>query len=145
MGQYPKITTPENYGENVKHIPHLYTRGQCLKISKLKIKNSHLSIYTRDNVKNVYSLGVQVTNNQNIKNMKKKTRGMSQRIAHLRERLKLVEVFDRAEELETDAGRDDEEAHREEDETAKLLARTKDLRHSDTDVSDMDLTQLHGS
>ena len=52
--------------------------------------------------------------------------------SHLGERLKLVEVLDGTEELEADAGRDDEEAHGEEDETAQLLARTKDLTQTVT-------------
>ena len=43
-----------------------------------------------------------------------------------------MEVLDGAEELEADTGGDDEEAHGEEDETAQLLARPKDLTQTVT-------------
>ena len=47
--------------------------------------------------------------------------------AYLWEGLELVEVFDGAEQLQTDRGRDDEQTHREQNQTAQLLAWSKDL------------------
>ena len=47
---------------------------------------------------------------------------------YLRESLKLVEIFDAAEELQTDTWRNDEQTHGEQDQTAQLLAGTKDLK-----------------
>ena len=48
----------------------------------------------------------------------------------LGECLKLVEVFDGAEQLETDTGGDDEETSGEENKTAQLLAWTKYLQRT---------------
>jgi hypothetical protein len=48
---------------------------------------------------------------------------------HLWEALKLCELAEEAEQLHGDAGRDDEQAHREYDEAAQLLAWTKYLVH----------------
>lgn len=43
-----------------------------------------------------------------------------------------MEVLEGAEELKTDAGCYDEQTHRKENETAKLLSRTKDLHENKT-------------
>ena len=49
-------------------------------------------------------------------------------LAHLWECLKLVEAFDGAEKLQTDAGGDDEQTHSEQDEAAQLTTWTKNLQ-----------------
>lgn len=51
---------------------------------------------------------------------------------HLWKCFKLVEIFDTAEELQTDTGGDDEQAHGEQYQAAEFFPRTKDLQHNNT-------------
>lgn len=53
--------------------------------------------------------------------------GKTSYIPHLGKGRKLMEVLEGAEELKTDTGCYDEQTHCKEDQTAKLLSRTKDL------------------
>lgn len=54
-----------------------------------------------------------------------------------------MEVPEGAEELKTDTGCYDEQTHGKEDQTAKLLSRTKDLHKTKTSSSANNLFQTH--